>query len=147
LLLVLFQVSGYYLPWTPQRRYLRDLLRQDAELVRFLDKNQIRWVCGNYWVVYPIVFETQREVLGVPTIAGHDHYGFARELPAAATRWALVALTPDWLRQWVARTGLHGRIVPAGAGYHAFLPDPREERERSNQSTLFLLQQSATWGY
>src|SRR5262249_38812998 len=53
LLLVLFQVSGYYLPWTPQRRYLRDLLRQDAELVRFLDKNQIRWICGNYWVVYP----------------------------------------------------------------------------------------------
>ncbi len=146
-LLVLFHVSGYYLPWTTQRLFLRDHLRLDGEVVRFLETNQIRWVCGNYWVVYPFVFESKRRVLGIPFTAEYDHYGFAQELPARPGRWALVARDPAWLRRWVGRTGLHGAFLPAGTGYHVFIPDAREEQVRSTQKTLALLQHTAPPGY
>jgi len=146
-MLVLFHVSGYYLPWTTQRRHLRDQLRFDAELVQFLEERQLRWVCGNYWVVYPLVFESQRKILGIPFIAELDHYGLARDLPPTTVRWALVALDPGWLRQWVGRTGLQGQILSVGGGYHVFIPEMREVQARSNQKTLAFLQRAATYGY
>ena len=146
-LLVVFHLSGYYFPWTAQRHHLRDHLRLDADVVRFLETNQIRWVCGNYWVVYPFVFESRRTVLGIPFIAEYDHYGFAQELPARPGRWALVGRDPGWLRKWVGKTGLRGQIVAVGTGYSVFIPDGREEQTRSTQKTLALLQQTAPWGY
>jgi 4-amino-4-deoxy-L-arabinose transferase-like glycosyltransferase len=146
-LLVVFDLSGYYFPWTAQRHHLRDHLRLDADVVRFLETNQIRWVCGNYWVVYPFVFESGRTVLGIPSVAEYDHYGFAQELPARPGRWALVGRDRGWLRKWVGKTGLRGQIVAVGTGYSVFIPDGREEQTRSTQKTLALLQQTAPWGY
>src|SRR5262249_6441419 len=52
LTVVSFNVSGYYLPWSRERIYLRELMHSDTELVRYLENQRIRWVAGNYWVVY-----------------------------------------------------------------------------------------------
>jgi hypothetical protein len=144
---VLFSVSGYYLPWTRERHYQRDLMRSDQEVVSFLEGRGIRWICGNYWVVYPFVFESQKRVLGIPFIPQHDYYAFARALPKQPVPWALVARDSRWLGSWVALTPFHGRIVAVGTGYSVFLPYPADQLARPPRETLELLQRTASWGY
>jgi hypothetical protein len=142
-----FNLADYEFPWTSRQRYLRTLATYDAEVTQFLEREHVRWVCGNYWIVYPLVFVSQGRILGLPFQRDYDHYGYAGKLPARPIHWALVARDLSWLRSWVARASLRGHAVTVGEGYHVFLPDRAEEQARSPRKTLALLQDTAPWGY
>jgi dolichol-phosphate mannosyltransferase len=121
-ILLAFHVSSYYLPGTRFRTYLGELARFDAELVAALQKRGVRWVCGNYWVVYPLNFLSRQRILGVPFDPLTDHYDYARALPSQPEKVALVGRDPTFLKSWAARTGLPGSEVAVGEGFHIFLP-------------------------
>jgi len=144
--IVLFHLSAYAMPWTPQRRYRQELAARDAKLLEFLEANRIRWVCGNYWVVYPLNFFSEERVLGVPFQELADHHGYGRAVPASPSRWALVTRGQETMRIWLAGTGLKGRIVSVGPGFQVFLPSPQELSRRSRE-VLALLRKDAPRGH
>lgn len=143
---IVFNVAGFYMPWTPDRGYLAGLASLDQKLVTFLESKHIRWVCGNYWVVYPLIFLSEERVLGLPFQPEFDHYGYARALSGRSTNWALVARDPNFLASWVKRAGLQGQTVSVVPGFHIFLPDSRE-RSRAPRDALALLRKTAPWGH
>lgn len=146
LTLVLFHLSAYALPWTPQRRYWAELKALDEKLLEFLETHRVRWVSGNYWIVYSLNFLSEERVLGVPFQELADHYGYGRGVPVAPSRWALVTRTPETMTAWLAGTGLKGTTVPVGPGFFVFLPDSAE-RARPSREVLTVLRQNAPQGH
>jgi dolichol-phosphate mannosyltransferase len=144
---LVFNAAGYFLPWTIERRYFRDLLDEDRKVTAYLENQSVRWICGNYWIVYPVNFSSRERILAIPFEADNDHYGYAGRLPVQPVRWAVVARDVVWLRRWMTLAGVRGRIFRVGAGYHVFRPDAAEEEGRSPRKTLRLLQQTASWGH
>jgi 4-amino-4-deoxy-L-arabinose transferase-like glycosyltransferase len=122
-----FHLSGYYWPWTSERREWAQNLRSDQALLAFLEGNGVRWVCGGYWTVYPVNFLSGGRIRAVPFERQFDFYGYGRNLPAAAGKLALLGRDERELALWAERAGLRGRPVRAAPGYVALLPavDPR----------------------
>lgn len=146
LTLVMFHLSAYALPWTPQRRYWTELKVLDEKLLEFLETHRVRWVAGNYWIVYPLNFLSEERVLGVPFQELADHYGYGRGVPAAPSRWALVTRDPETMKRWLAATGLGGKTVPLGPGFSVFLPDA-VGLSRPSREVLTLLRSNAPHGH
>jgi dolichol-phosphate mannosyltransferase len=139
-------LGNYYWPWTAERRYWRQLDGENGELLKFLEARKIAWICGNYWIVYPMNFLSARKLIAVPFNPGHDQFGYADRLPPRPTGWALVGRNPEWLARWAQTAAIRGNVVEVDHNYHVFLPDPEETRALSPRKTLALLIQSATWG-
>ena len=93
----------------------------------------VRWVCGEYWTVYPVNFLSGERIRAVPFQRLFDFYGYGRTLPAAAGKLALLGRDGKDLAGWAARAGLPGRPVPAAPGYVAIL---EAEDSESSQRRL-----------
>lgn len=143
LVVVLFHAVGWTLPGTKPRRLLEDFARYDEQALPVMESHHLRWVCGNYWEVYPFIFLTQRRILGLPFQRDFDHHEYARRLPASPVPWGLLGRDPDLLRRWADRAGLRGRTVAAGEGFHLFLQAPEEVGSRSPRDMLERLQATA----
>jgi hypothetical protein len=124
MVVLVFNLSGYYWPWTEERRGWAENARSDAALVRFLEANGVTWVCGDYWAVYPVNFLSRLRVLGIPYQRQFDFYRYGEMLPPASRRFALLSRDREELVDWVARAGLTGSILSPAPGYVAFLPNP-----------------------
>lgn len=141
-----FHVSGYYWPGTAERTLWTENRHHDDTLLRFLEAERINWVCGEYWTVYPLNFLSRERIRGVPYEPQFDFYGYGKKLPARAGRIALLASRREDLANWVPRTGLPGRILPAAPGYFAFLPE-NNPPAGSSARLLARLRASAGWPY
>lgn len=141
---LVFNLSGYYWPGTSERKLWERNARHDDRLLAFLDAERVRWVCGNYWLVYPLNFLSRERIRGVPYQRHFDFYEYGKRLPADAGKVALLTSTPEELRGWTERAGLTGRVVEVAPGYYfAFLPDVNPPRGRSSQELLAILARSA----
>jgi len=127
LVVVGFHLSGYYWPWTKERREWAQHQRDDRVLLAFLGSNGVRWVCGEYWTVYPVNFLSGERIRAVPFQRLFDFYGYGRTLPAAAGKLALLGRDEKDLAGWAERAGLPGRPVPAAPGYVAILEAENSE--------------------
>jgi dolichol-phosphate mannosyltransferase len=143
LAVVAFYFSGWILPGTKPRKRLEDLARHDAEAIPVLQAHHLRWVCGNYWDVYPFIFLTQRRVLGLPYQGGWDHHEYSRKLPPQPVPWGLLGRDAALLQRWAARAGLTGRMVAAGEGFHLYLPAPETRDSQPPRALLARLQAAA----
>ena len=143
LAVVVFYFGGWILPGSKQRKRLEDLARYDEQVIPVMQAHRLRWVCGNYWDVYPFIFLTERRVLGLPFQRDHDHHEYARRLPPSPAPWGLLGRDPALLQQWADRAGLRGRTVTAGEGFHLFLPAPETMGSRSPRGMLDRLQAAA----
>ncbi len=144
--LLLFNLSGYYWPGSPERRYWESLDASDRTLLDFLKSYGVRWVCGNYWAVYPLNFLSERNILGLPYTEAEDHYACAERLPARPVCWAIVARNPTWVRNWVTRAGFRGRLVPVGS-FWVFLPGDADVAKQSPRAALARLRSTAVLGH
>lgn len=127
---ILFNVSGYYWPWTPQRREWAERARRDERMVSFLQTRRVSWICGEYWIVYPFNFVSRGRVKAVPYETQFDFYGVQKKLPATGLP-ALVAWDRSRLDRWASRSGLSGRVFQVGPGYEVLLPAAAPPREPS----------------
>ena len=126
-----FHLSGYYWPWTKERREWAQHQRDDRVLLAFLRANGVQWVCGEYWTVYPINFLSGERIRAVPFQRLFDFYGYGRTLPASAGKLALLGRDGNDVAIWAERAGLPGRPVPAAPGYLAILePETAESSQR-----------------
>lgn len=121
--ILLFNVSGYYWPGTPERKEWAEKAQIDRRLIRFLEASRIQWICGDYWVVYPVNFLSGLRIRAVPYQDGFDFYRYGEALPRFPARFAVLASTSGELKEWTARTHLTGRVVSPAAGYFVFLPE------------------------
>lgn len=119
---LLFNLSGYYWPWTEQRRVWAENRRGDERLLAFVESNGIAWICGGYWTVYPFNFLSRASITAVPYERQFDFYDLSRKLPARA-HGALVSNDPHDLEAWAHRAGLSGRVSAVRPGYFVFVPD------------------------
>jgi dolichol-phosphate mannosyltransferase len=142
-----FNLAGYYWPDSPQRRYWESLDRSDRDLVAFLESNGVRWVCGNYWAVYPLNFVSRRDLIALPFLESEDHYHYGTRLPAQPVCWAVVAHNPMWLSAWVNRAKIRGRATAVAGNFYVFLPNDAEVTRRSPAATLSLLRATAALGH
>jgi len=118
---LVFNLSGYYWPWTAQRRLWRENERSDDRALKFLQAQDISWICGEYWTVYPFNFLSRRRLKAAPFETQFDFYGVGRALPRAG-RPALVGRERSELERWASRSGLAGPIFSVGPGYAMLLP-------------------------
>lgn len=144
-IVVSFNVSGYSLPWSSERRYLREQLKNDEGLVAFLENQGLQWVCGNYWVVYPFTFESRGRISGVPVPAILDRYRVDSRV-FRGSRWGLVARNVNWLVHWVHRSKLQGQILSVGPDYRVFLPSKVDETRLTAPEALAHLRLTAPEG-
>jgi hypothetical protein len=119
---LLFNISGYYWPWTTERRDWSENRRRDEQLLRFLGANGVSWICGEYWAVYPFNFLSRGRLRAAPFETQFDFYGVGKELPRSG-RPALVGRDRSELERWASRAGLVGPISSAGPGYAVLLPE------------------------
>jgi dolichyl-phosphate-mannose-protein mannosyltransferase len=133
---VTFHLSGYYWPWTAERREWAQNMRSDQALLSFLKANGVRWVCGEYWTVYPINFLSGERIRAVPFERQFDFYGYGKALPAAAGRLALLGRDEKDLDVWAVRAGLEGRVVAAAPGYVVLVPALDLRSSASSQRLL-----------
>ena len=131
---LVFHLSGYYWPWTSERREWRVNLRKDDALISFLRANGVRWICGEYWTVYPFNFLTGERIRAVPFQRSFDFYGYGTTLPAAAGRLALLGRDERDLSHWAERAGVRGEPVKAGARVRGAHPAGRAGRVVSEAS-------------
>jgi dolichol-phosphate mannosyltransferase len=142
-----FNLSGYYWPWGDYRRFWVKLDRADRTVVEYLESRGVRWVLGNYWAVYPLNFVSVRRVVALPLLDLEDHYGYVERLPARPVCWAIVARNPNWLRNWVQRAKVEGRISPVGDSFWVFLPSDAEVTRVSPAATLARLRATSVLGH
>jgi dolichol-phosphate mannosyltransferase len=147
LIVLTFNFAAYNWPWTAYRHYLRDVDARDHALVAYLEKKGIRWVCGNYWVVYPINFESHRRVTGVPFQREDDHYGYGRTLENVPSAWALVVLDPNTLSRWLRNVHLEGRVEPVAGRFFVFLPSAKERARWTGRPLIAALQRARPLGH
>jgi dolichol-phosphate mannosyltransferase len=144
---LVFNLVGYDWPWTKVRHYFVDLDAKDRQLLTYLDARGVSWVCGNYWVVYPLNFLSSRRIIGVPFLRAHDHYAYAETVPNDASGWALLAVDRNTITRWLRTLPLEGRVETVADRFFVFLPS---EKERSRWNTVDLieaLRQSAPLGH
>jgi hypothetical protein len=116
-----FNLSGYYWPWTAQRRSWRENARRDERALQFLKARNVSWICGEYWTVYPFNFLSRRALKAAPFETRFDFYGVGRSLPRAGQP-ALVGRDQDELTKWAAQSGIAGPTLSVGPGYTVLLP-------------------------
>ena len=120
-IVLLFNISGYYWPWTTERRDWAENRRRDERLLRFLGASRVSWICGEYWTVYPFNFLSRGRLKAAPFETQFDFYGVGGELPRSG-RTALVGRERSELERWASRSGLEGTIFSVGPGYTVLLP-------------------------
>jgi 4-amino-4-deoxy-L-arabinose transferase-like glycosyltransferase len=146
-IVLLFNVLGYEWPWTAYRQAWRQLDQQDRALVSFLEGHGVRWICGNYWVVYPFNFISVRQVTAVPFQPDHDHYAYAQSLSPGPSNWALVTVDPNTLRVWLRNLPLEGRVDMVVNRFYVFLPSERERAKWRTGPLVDALQKTAPAGH
>jgi hypothetical protein len=127
---LVFNLSGYYWPWTAQRRKWAEDGRRDAQALRFLQANQVSWICGEYWTVYPFNFLSGGRLKAAPYELEYDFYRLGSSLPNG--RMALVSTSRD-VDQWARVAGLQGSVFQVGSGYVILLPSTNPPPEESSQ--------------
>jgi 4-amino-4-deoxy-L-arabinose transferase-like glycosyltransferase len=135
---LVFNLSGYYWPWTAQRRLWRENKKRDERALQFLQARDISWICGEYWTVYPFNFLSRRRLKAAPFETQFDFYGVGRALPRAG-RAALVGRERSELEGWASRSGLTGPIFSVGPGYAMLLPQPPPQSSSSDRLYARLL--------
>lgn len=116
---LLFNVSGYYWPWTPQRRLWEANSERDSRVLRLLETNGISWICGEYWTVYPFNFLSRGRLKAVPYEPQFDFYRFGSSLPDG--RMAIVATNRN-VTSLAARAGVPVSVASVGPGYTVLVP-------------------------
>jgi hypothetical protein len=122
-LLLVFNVSGYFLPGSAARRRWEEGRDADARLVAFLDEQGIDVVCGDYWSSYPVNFLSKEKVRAVPFERDVDFYGYEPAMPDIPHRWAVVGHSYEGLERLAARAGFSGAIAKLGEEQFAFVPE------------------------
>jgi hypothetical protein len=128
--ILLFNLSGYYWPWTAQRRKWAENQERDARVVQFLKASRISWICGEYWTVYPFNFLSGGRLKAVPYQLEYDFYRLGSSLPDG--RMALVSRGRD-VEEWARRAGLEGSLFQVGPGYVVLLPRVNPPSAESSQ--------------
>lgn len=131
LTVALFDLSSYaLLPGRALRRQLEAGAAADARFVSFLEGRRVAAVLGDYRTVYPVNFLSRERVLGVPTSAAADWYGYEEHLPGGVSAWALASRWPDEVGPLARRTRADGETLEAAPGTYIFIPrDPATSRE------------------
>ena len=122
-LLLVFNVSGYFLPGSAVRRRWEEGRDADARLVTFLDEQGIDVVCGDYWSAYPVNFLSREKVRAVPFQSDVDYYGYELAMPDVPHRWAVVGRSYEDLERLAVRAGFSGAIAKLGDRTFAFVPE------------------------
>jgi len=130
-LVLVFNVAGYYLPGSAERRLWEKRRGADAEVIAFLSESGIEAVTGDYWVAYPVNFLSSRRIAGIPFQEGADFYGIEASLGARPLRWAVLAHTRAQLEPLIGRTGTPGLLVEVAYDSWAFIPESNPELARS----------------
>jgi 4-amino-4-deoxy-L-arabinose transferase-like glycosyltransferase len=135
---ILFNLSGYYWPWTAQRQSWSRDARVDEQLLTLLEKNRISWICGDYWTVYPFNFLSRGRLKAAPFDYQFDFYGVGRALPASGAP-ALIRRDGAELVEWSHRAGLSGRTFTVGNRYRIVFPAIEPASARSPERLYALL--------
>jgi len=135
LVLVAFSVAGAPLPGSALRaRQERDAECESAT-IRFLEREHIDAVFGDYWEVYSLNFLRSGRIAGIPTRQDLDFFDHERSLPRSQYRWALLCRTPGRVESWAARAGIQGTVSSPAEGTWVFLPDsPTPESATADRS-------------
>jgi len=126
-LVLAFNVAGYYLPGSAERRLWQKRRDADAEVIAFLSESGIEAVTGDYWVAYPMNFLSSRRIAGIPFQQNADFYGIEESLGAHPLRWAVLAHTRAQLESLIAWTGTSGLLVEVAYDSWAFIPERNSE--------------------
>lgn len=116
---LVFNLSGYYWPWTANRREWALNRQRETRVLQFLEANGVSWVFGEYWTVYPFNFLSGGRLKAVPSERQFDFYGIGSSLPSG--RLALVS-NSRWIEEWADRSDLAGPVSPIAPGYLVLLP-------------------------
>jgi hypothetical protein len=101
---------------------MRRAAESDARIVSFLEGRGIGAVFGNYWTVYPLNFLSTERLLGIPTFAPTDYYGYSGHLAARPAAWAIMAWSPEERDRLALRVGARGESLEPAPGVFVFLP-------------------------
>ncbi len=112
--LLVFNVSGYFLPGSAARQRWEEGRDADARLVAFLAEQDIDVVCGDYWSAYPVNFLSKEKVRAVPFESDVDYYGYEAAMPDVPHRWAVVGRSYEGLERLAVRAGFSGAIAKLG---------------------------------
>jgi hypothetical protein len=125
--ILVFNVAGYYLPGSAERRLWEKRRDADAEVIAFLSESGIEAVTGDYWVAYPVNFLSSRRIAGIPFQQDADFYGIEASLGARPLHWAVLAHTRAQLESLIAWTGTSGLLVEVAYDSWAFIPESNPE--------------------
>ena len=116
---------GTYLPWHGER-YLWQVSRDnDERLVELLEREQVGFVLGDFWAVYPINFLSRERIRGIPWRDANDHHKAHLRRDGTPRRWALLATTDRELESWIEATGLSGRTYRIHDQYRLLVTEER----------------------
>jgi dolichol-phosphate mannosyltransferase len=119
--LLVFHVSGYFLPWSELRRTWQGMAGEDSRLLDTLRQNNVDAILGDYWSVYPVNYLSGGRMRAISAEPWADYYNYGDRLPEVGVRWALVSAVPDLVEKWVHRAKLPGRLGRDGR-YTYFVP-------------------------
>ena len=123
LVFVVASVAGAPLPGSEFRQRQKRAAESEEAALRFLGREGVEAVWGDYWEVYSINFLRAGRMTGVPTLEQFDYYGYERDLSEGPLRWALLSRTPGRAEAWATRAGIRGTATSPAAGVFVFLPD------------------------
>lgn len=140
-LVVVFDVSGAFLPGTPARRLWEEKGRADEGLIAFLSEHRVDVVVGDYWAAYPVNFLSKERIRAVPFQPGSDFYDVEKRLPAGSALCAVVARTREELLSLSSRAARPGVVTEVGLETFVLIEeggatDPRAFASRFREAWL-----------
>jgi hypothetical protein len=121
--IVIFNVVGVALPWTPLRLQLRQNAADEALVLRELTRQHVDGVIGDYRMVYPFNFLSGEALRGVPLQPEDDYFKEAERVPSnRPSRLILLASSEGELSCWSVRAALAGKPRVLADGWVALLP-------------------------
>jgi dolichol-phosphate mannosyltransferase len=125
-ILVLASINGAPLPGSEPRARQKIAGETEEAAIRFLEREGVEAVWGDYWEVYAINFLRAGRMTGVPTLEVLDYYGYEKALPPTPVRWALLCRTPGRAELWASLAGIRGTVASPADGVWVFLPSPAD---------------------
>jgi hypothetical protein len=139
LLIALFNLATYDLPWSSRRGAWREGVRTDDRLLALLDQREITTIVGGYWSIYSFNYLSGGRIHAVPVQADWDLRRQAERLPDQGGRLAVVDHDSDNVTAWTTGARLPGARVAVDS-YTVFFPDRNAELESSPRELVARLQ-------
>ncbi len=121
--LLTFNLTGTYLPWTVERERQVRMAANDDKLIALLEKQGVEAILGGYWQVYPINYFSQERITGLPFRPDLDHYNLEGRLDKdRPLRWAVLGprRKESEIELLVERSGIEVKIHTR-PGYRVFI--------------------------